>query len=202
MVLLQARPLQLHRGGLRGREVLGLLDHAVRNCSKAIELSPEYLKVIQWRAELYHASNHLDLVQRDFSRVLELDPSHAEALRMLPQLKTDKLLDKGRKWQKLQQARYHDKRKFGFVDAQKEDMPPEHLRKIIRDHGDMTSKKYSRDKWIYLGALKYMPHAVLKLWENMPMPWEQIRDVNVLYHITGAITFINEIPWVIEPVYR
>ena len=50
-------------------------------------------------------------------------------------------------------------------------------------------------------ALKYMPHAVLKLLENMPMPWEQIRDVHVLYHITGAITFVNEIPWVIEPVY-
>jgi len=46
-----------------------------------------------------------------------------------------------------------------------------------------------------------MPHAVLKLMENMPMPWEQIRDVRVLYHITGAITFVNEIPWVIEPVY-
>lgn len=50
-------------------------------------------------------------------------------------------------------------------------------------------------------ALKYMPHAVMKLLENMPMPWEQIRDVKVLYHITGAITFVNEIPWVIEPVY-
>ena len=35
----------------------------------------------------------------------------------------------------------------------------------------------------------------------MPMPWEQIRDVSVLYHITGAISFVNEIPWVIEPVY-
>lgn len=33
------------------------------------------------------------------------------------------------------------------------------------------------------------------------MPWEQIRDVQALYHITGAITFVNEIPWVIEPVY-
>lgn len=50
-------------------------------------------------------------------------------------------------------------------------------------------------------ALKYMPHAVMKLLENMPMPWEQIRDVKALYHITGAITFVNEIPWVIEPVY-
>ena len=50
-------------------------------------------------------------------------------------------------------------------------------------------------------ALKYMPHAILKLLENMPMPWEQIRDCRVLYHITGAITFVDEIPWVIEPVY-
>lgn len=49
--------------------------------------------------------------------------------------------------------------------------------------------------------LQYIPHAVLKLLENMPMPWEQVRDVKVLYHVTGAITFVNEIPWVIEPVY-
>lgn len=55
--------------------------------------------------------------------------------------------------------------------------------------------------FVIYSALKYMPHAVLKLLENMPMPWEQIRDCKVLYHITGAITFINEIPWVVEPVY-
>ncbi|XP_013405996.1 pre-mRNA-processing-splicing factor 8 isoform X1 [Lingula anatina] len=113
----------------------------------------------------------------------------------------DKLQEKARKWQQLQTKRYSEKRKFGFIDAQKEDMPPEHVRKIIRDHGDMSSRKYRHDKRVYLGALKYMPHAVLKLMENMPMPWEQIRDVKVLYHITGAITFVNEIPWVIEPVY-
>ncbi|XP_022798772.1 pre-mRNA-processing-splicing factor 8 [Stylophora pistillata] len=113
----------------------------------------------------------------------------------------EKLQDKARKWQQLQSKRYSEKRKFGFVEAQKEDMPPEHVRKIIRDHGDMSSRKYRHDKRVYLGALKYMPHAVLKLLENMPMPWEQIRDVKVLYHITGAITFVNEIPWVVEPVY-
>jgi hypothetical protein len=65
----------------------------------------------------------------------------------------------------------------------------------------MTSKKFRHDKRVYLGALKYVPHAVLKLMENMPHPWEQTRMVNVLYHITGAITFVNEIPLVIEPVY-
>ena len=112
-------------------------------------------------------------------------------------LSEEKLQQKARKWQQLQAKRYAEKRKFGFVDAQKEDMPAEHIRKIIRDHGDMSSRKYRHDKRVYLGALKYMPHAVLKLLENMPMPWEQIRDVNVLYHITGAISFVNEIPWVI-----
>ena len=29
----------------------------------------------------------------------------------------------------------------------------------------------------------------------------QVRHVKIIYHITGAITFVNEIPWVIEPVY-
>ncbi|KAL0429774.1 UNVERIFIED_CONTAM: Pre-processing-splicing factor 8A, partial [Sesamum radiatum] len=69
------------------------------------------------------------------------------------------------------------------------------------DHGDMSSKKYRHDKRVYLGALKFVPHAVYKLLENMPMPWEQVREVKVLYHITGAITFVNEIPWVVEPIY-
>ena len=125
----------------------------------------------------------------------------ANAASTPPVMTEERLQEKARKWQQLQSKRYAEKRKFGFVDAQKEDMPPEHLRKIIRDHGDMSSRKYRHDKRVYLGALKYMPHAVLKLMENMPMPWEQIRDVSVLYHITGAITFVNEIPWVIEPVY-
>lgn len=46
-----------------------------------------------------------------------------------------------------------------------------------------------------------MPHAILKLLENMPQPWEASKDVKVLYHITGAITFVNETPRVVEPVY-
>ncbi|ORZ09583.1 pre-mRNA-processing-splicing factor 8 [Absidia repens] len=114
---------------------------------------------------------------------------------------TERLDEKARKWQQLQNKRYGEKRKFGFIEHQKADMPPEHLRKVIKDHGDMSAKKFRHDKRIYLGALKYIPHAVLKLLENMPMPWEQVREVSVLYHITGAITFVNEIPWVVEPVY-
>ena len=33
------------------------------------------------------------------------------------------------------------------------------------------------------------------------MPWEQVRYVKALYHVTGAITFVNEVPKVIEPVF-
>lgn len=75
------------------------------------------------------------------------------------------------------------------------------MRKIIKDHGDMSSRKFRHDKRVYLGALKFVPHAVFKLLENMPMPWEQVRHCKVIYHVTGAITFINETPKVIEPVY-
>ncbi|KAJ2804548.1 hypothetical protein H4R21_001603, partial [Coemansia helicoidea] len=108
---------------------------------------------------------------------------------------------KAQEWRKANAKRYDTKRRMGFAEQEKADMPAEHLRKIIRDHGDMSARKFRHDKRVYLGALKYMPHAVLKLLENMPMPWEQVREVPVLYHVTGAITFVNEIPWVIEPVY-
>ncbi|KAJ3320388.1 Pre-mRNA-processing-splicing factor 8 [Boothiomyces sp. JEL0866] len=117
-----------------------------------------------------------------------------------------KLLEKAQRWKAMNSKRYSEKKKFGFVQAQKEEMPPEHLRlsftncrKIIRDHGDMSTSRYQKDKRVYLGALKYLPHAVLKLLENMPMPWEQVREVKVLYHVTGAITFVNETPKVAEP---
>lgn len=109
--------------------------------------------------------------------------------------------EKAKKWQQLNSKRYGEKRRFGYVESSKDDMPPEHLRKLIKDHGDMSAKKFRHDKRVYLGALKYIPHAVIKLLENMPMPWEQVRNVKVLYHVTGAITFVNEVPKVIEPVY-
>lgn len=102
---------------------------------------------------------------------------------------------------KSQRNRFGEKRKGGFVQTQKADMPPEHLRKIVKDIGDVSQKKYTNDKRSYLGALKFMPHAVLKLLENMPMPWESAREVKVLYHVNGCLTLVNEIPRVIEPVF-
>jgi len=101
-----------------------------------------------------------------------------------------------------QKQRFAEKRKGGFVETQKADMPPEHLRKIVKDIGDVSQKKFSADKRSYLGALKFMPHAVLKLLENMPMPWESAREVKVLYHVNGCLTLVNEIPRVVEPVFH
>merc|ERR1719446_923465 len=134
--------------------------------------------------------------------VATLPPSVPTAMKppAEPRTKEEQLDEKARKWQALNSKRYGEKRRFQGTE-QKEDMPPEHLRKLIKDHGDMTNRKFRHDKRVYLGALKYVPHAVLKLLENMPMPWEQIRTVEVLCHITGAITFVNSIPWVVEPIY-
>merc|ERR1719460_2789377 len=120
---------------------------------------------------------------------------HAE-----PKTKEEMLDEKARKWQTLNTKRYGEKRRFQGTD-QKEEMPPEHLRKLIKDHGDMTARKFRHDKRVYLGALKYVPHAVYKLLENMPMPWEQVRNCKTTYHATGAITFCSDSMKVIEPIF-
>jgi pre-mRNA-processing factor 8 len=119
------------------------------------------------------------------------------------------LEEKSKRWASLQRRRYAHKRRYGTTKGScnaaqqgpKDALPAEVLRKILTDHGDMTSKRYKQDKRVYLGALKYVPHALYKLLENMPMPWEATREVNVLFHVTGAITFVNEIPRVVEPLY-
>ncbi|KAK0637366.1 NUC071 domain-containing protein [Bombardia bombarda] len=112
-----------------------------------------------------------------------------------------KFAQKKKEWLRMQRNRFGEKWKGGFVETQKADMPPEHLRKIVRDIGDVSQKKYTSDKRSYLGALKFMPHAVMKLLENMPMPWESAREVKVLYHVNGCLTLVNETPRVIEPVF-
>ena len=58
----------------------------------------------------------------------------------------------------------------------------------------MSSKKFRHDKRVYLGALKFVPHAVFKLLENMPMPWEQvlITDISLSFScLLIVLLFIN-----------
>lgn len=52
----------------------------------------------------------------------------------------------------------------------------------------MSSKKFRHDKRVYLGALKFVPHAVYKLLENMPMPWEQV-PILYLLHMLANFSF-------------
>ncbi|KAF2263056.1 pre-mRNA processing splicing factor 8 [Lojkania enalia] len=112
-----------------------------------------------------------------------------------------KFAQKKKDWLRQRRQRFGEKRKAGFVETQKADMPLWIMRKTFRDIGDVSQKKFTTDKRSYLGALKFMPHAVMKLLENMPMPWESRRDVKVLYHTNGCLTLVNEIPRVIEPVF-
>ena len=116
----------------------------------------------------------------------------------------EKILNaKSKQWRQFNTKKFSAQiKKSRFTqNAEKDPLPPEVLRKIIKDHGDMSSKKFKQDKSVYLGALKYVPHAIFKILENIPFPWEQVRTVQVLYHITGAISFVDSIPKVIEPLY-
>jgi len=91
------------------------------------------------------------------------------------QLSQEEIDKKARKWRTTQRKRFSEKRKTGGgagIDFGKADLPPEHIRKIIKDHGDMSNRKFRNDKRVHLGALKYIPHAVMKLLENIPAPWE------------------------------
>ncbi|SCU81555.1 LAME_0B07646g1_1 [Lachancea meyersii CBS 8951] len=129
----------------------------------------------------------------------------------ITRLTPEELRLKRNEWLNLQKTRFKRREttstvkgkahRRGLVHSHKVDMPPEHLRKIINDHRDMSSKRFNTDRRASLGALKYMPHAILKLIENMPQPWEQVKEVRVLYHNSGALTFVNEIPRVIEPIF-
>ena len=56
----------------------------------------------------------------------------------------------------------------------------------------MSSKKYRHDKRVYLGALKFIPHAVYKLLENMPMPWEQVSSFDY-----GICQFFLRLLWTV-----
>lgn len=66
----------------------------------------------------------------------------------IPSLTQEQIQKKARKWKQSQTKKYSEKRKLGGgggIDGGKADLPPEHIRKIIKDHGDMSSRKVSFD---------------------------------------------------------
>lgn len=122
-----------------------------------------------------------------------------------PQRISDDILQaRSKRWLDCQKHRFTQRKaqKGTKIHNVKFEMPPEHIRKVMNVQGDLSSKSFDKEKHAMLGALKYMPHALLKLLENIPQPWETQKEVRVLYHTGGAISFVNEIPRVIEPVYK
>ncbi|KAM6907399.1 tetratricopeptide repeat protein 1 [Xenentodon cancila] len=58
---------------------LDLKDQAIADCSKAIDLDPEYLRALLRRAELYEQTEKLDEALEDYNKVLEFDPNNRQA---------------------------------------------------------------------------------------------------------------------------
>ena len=65
-------------------------------------------------------------------------PNNEPSLMSQPELAA-----KARKWKQMQGRKYGDRRgKTALVDTGKQELPPEHVRKIVKDHGDMSNRKY------------------------------------------------------------
>ena len=71
-----------------------------------------------------------------------------------------RMMEKARKWHQVRSEKLKQKTKISIVDMSQMEMGPEHLRRIIMDHGDMSSKRYKDDKRVYLRAMKYAAHSL------------------------------------------
>lgn len=67
-----------------------------------------------------------------------------------PPKRDAKLDEKQRKWHQTQKQKFAKQRKHGFIETQKAELPPEHLRQIMRMHGDMSSKRYRHGTTVHI----------------------------------------------------
>uniref|UniRef100_A0A3Q0SSI3 Tetratricopeptide repeat protein 1 n=1 Tax=Amphilophus citrinellus TaxID=61819 RepID=A0A3Q0SSI3_AMPCI len=58
---------------------LDLKEQAISDCSRALELDPDYLRALLRRAELYEQTEKLDEALEDYQKVLERDPNNVPA---------------------------------------------------------------------------------------------------------------------------
>ncbi|XP_040908390.1 tetratricopeptide repeat protein 1 isoform X2 [Toxotes jaculatrix] len=58
---------------------LDLKDRAILDCTRAIELNPDYVRALLRRAELYEQTEKLDEALEDYKKVLERDPNQTSA---------------------------------------------------------------------------------------------------------------------------
>ncbi|KAL6883752.1 hypothetical protein ACP4OV_011166 [Aristida adscensionis] len=62
---------------------LGKYDETIKECTKALELNPSYLKALLRRAEAHEKLEHYDEAIADMKKIIELDPSNEQAKRSL-----------------------------------------------------------------------------------------------------------------------
>ncbi|XP_034436880.1 tetratricopeptide repeat protein 1-like isoform X1 [Hippoglossus hippoglossus] len=58
---------------------LDLKEQAISDCTRAIELNPDYVRALLRRAELYEQTEKLDEALDDYKKVLERDPTQTSA---------------------------------------------------------------------------------------------------------------------------
>ncbi|CCW68907.1 unnamed protein product [Phytomonas sp. Hart1] len=94
--------------------------------------------------------------------------------------------------ERVKEWRRHNTQRFGYRAAystavkEKDFMPPEFIRKVVKDNGDLGGKRFKSERKLCVAMLQYVPLALYKLLENMPMPWEEARYVNTVYHVGGG----------------
>uniref|UniRef100_G0U334 Protein kinase A catalytic subunit n=1 Tax=Trypanosoma vivax (strain Y486) TaxID=1055687 RepID=G0U334_TRYVY len=104
-------------------------------------------------------------------------------------------------WRTLNTKRHGYRTVYSEAVGEKDEVPPEYLRKLVKDNGDLSGKRFNTERKLCVALLKYMPLALYKLLENMPMPWEEARYVNVVYHMNGILTLVDDTPMVPEQLY-
>lgn len=62
-------------------------EDTIKECTKALELNPSYIKVLLRRAEAHEMLEHFEEAIADMTKVLEVDPSHDQARRQIVRLK-------------------------------------------------------------------------------------------------------------------
>ncbi|GJM84885.1 hypothetical protein PR202_ga00598 [Eleusine coracana subsp. coracana] len=62
---------------------LGKYDDTIKECTKALELNPTYMKALLRRAEAHDKLEHYDEAIADMKKILEIDPSNQQAKRSL-----------------------------------------------------------------------------------------------------------------------
>ncbi|KAI4374230.1 hypothetical protein MLD38_012245 [Melastoma candidum] len=65
---------------------LGKYEETIKECSKALELNPSYLKALIRRSEAHEKLGHFEEAIADYKKILELDPANVQARKSIIRL--------------------------------------------------------------------------------------------------------------------